>query len=39
MSKSKNIILWVAAFVFMAAIAIYQRATGPTYPTRGSYEF
>lgn len=36
MSIKKNIIIWIGAFVFMAAIAIYQRATGPTYPTKGS---
>lgn len=31
----RSILLWVAAFVFMAAASVYQRATGPTYPKRG----
>jgi flagellar basal body-associated protein FliL len=38
MSKSKNIILWVVAVVFMVAIAIYQRSTGPTYPAKGKVD-
>lgn len=35
MNKVKSIILWIAAVVLMAAIAVYQRATGPTYPVGG----
>ena len=30
--------LWIIAFVLMAAAAIYQRSTGPTYPMRGAFE-
>jgi hypothetical protein len=33
--KTLSIILWIASVVLMAALAIYQRATGPTYPVRG----
>ncbi len=36
MKKGKNILLWVLAFAIMIASAIYQRATGPTYPMKGS---
>ncbi len=36
MKLFKNILLWILAFVFMAAIAVYQRATGPTYPVSGT---
>ncbi len=32
---SKTIILWIIAFLITAASAIYQRATGPTYPLKG----
>ena len=35
MTTGKSVTLWIAAFVFMAAIAIYQRMTGPTYPIGG----
>lgn len=35
MNKSTNALLWVLAFVLMAALAIYQRTTGPTYPMSG----
>ncbi len=38
MSTTKKIILWVAAIVLMVVIVIYQRATGPTYPQKGSME-
>lgn len=31
----KNILLWILAFVLMAAVAVYQRMTGPTYPVSG----
>lgn len=30
----KNILIWVLAFVVTAAVAIYQRVTGPTYPIK-----
>ncbi len=33
--KSLSVLLWVASVILMAALAIYQRATGPTYPVRG----
>lgn len=33
---TKSIIAWVVAFVLMAGLAIYQRATGPTYPKKGT---
>jgi len=36
MSKSKSIILWTIAFVITIAAAVYQKATGPTYPLRGT---
>lgn len=36
MKKGKNILLWILAFVLMASSAVYQRATGPTYPMKGS---
>ena len=35
MNKSTSTLLWVVAFVLMAALAIYQRTTGPTYPKSG----
>ena len=34
----KNILLWFMAFLITAAVAIYQRMTGPTYPLRGEVE-
>jgi hypothetical protein len=34
--KSLNIILWVIAVVITLSLVIYQRATGPTYPVKGS---
>jgi hypothetical protein len=37
-TRTKSILLWVGAFVFMAVIAIYQKTTGPTYPVRGKVE-
>jgi len=37
-TKTKSILLWVGAFIFMAVIAIYQKMTGPTYPVRGKVE-
>ncbi len=30
--------LWIIAFLLMASAAVYQRATGPTYPMRGAFE-
>ncbi len=38
MDLFKNISLWVAAFLIMTALVIYQRATGPTYPIDGEIE-
>ncbi|HRS01535.1 MAG TPA: hypothetical protein P5545_03195 [Bacteroidota bacterium] len=35
MSKSTSALLWVVAFILMAALAYYQRITGPTYPVSG----
>ncbi len=37
-SKKANVFLWVIAFLITAVAVLYQRATGPTYPMRGSYE-
>jgi hypothetical protein len=34
-SKLKTVFLWFFAFLFTAALAIYQRRTGPTYPVHG----
>jgi hypothetical protein len=31
----KTILLWLFAFIFTVAIAIYQRKTGPSYPIDG----
>ena len=33
--KTKSILLWIFAVLFMTGIAIYQRLTGPTHPVRG----
>lgn len=35
MTRKKNIILWVTAFILMALVAVYQRMSGPTYPIKG----
>lgn len=35
MTKTKNILIWVLAFVLMGVIVVYQRMTGPTHPKRG----
>jgi hypothetical protein len=35
-SKAVRALLWVLAVVIMFSAAAYQRATGPTYPLRGS---
>lgn len=34
----KAILIWSFAFLFTAAMAIYQRMTGPTYPVHGKVE-
>jgi hypothetical protein len=34
-SRAASITLWVLAFLLMAAAAVYQKTTGPTYPYRG----
>lgn len=34
----KNILFWVIAFVITAAVAMHQRATGPTYPISDAVE-
>ena len=34
-SRWRGALLWVGAVLIMAAAAIYQRRTGPTYPLRG----
>ena len=31
-------LLWVLALVLMLSAAVYQRATGPTYPFRGAFK-
>ncbi len=33
---SKNLIVWILAFLITAASAWYQRVTGPTYPLSGT---
>lgn len=38
-SKMKNIGLWLVAFILMAAVAVYQRVTGPTQPLKGKITF
>lgn len=38
MSLTKTILLWVLAFVIMAAMAVFTRLTGPTKPVRGKVE-
>ncbi len=37
-SKLKTFLIWLFAFIFTAAIAVYQRMTGPTYPIKGKIE-
>lgn len=37
-NKTQSILLWILSFVLMAALGIYQRLTGPTYPVRGKVE-
>lgn len=38
MDIKKIIMLWVVSFLVMAAIVIYQRVTGPTYPITAKIE-
>jgi len=38
MGRTKKILLWGLAFVIAAAVMVYQRLTGPTYPFRGRVE-
>lgn len=38
MKLLKNIFIWLFAILITASVLIYQRATGPTYPQRGSVE-
>lgn len=33
--KHRSKLLWVLAFIMVAAAAVYQRMTGPTWPVRG----
>lgn len=35
-TKIKTILIWFFAFVFTAAVAVFQRMTGPSYPVKGS---
>jgi hypothetical protein len=35
MGRTKKILLWLLSFVIAAAVMVYQRMTGPTYPFRG----
>ncbi len=35
----KSILLWVLSFILMAAMAVYQRATGPTYPQKAQLQY
>lgn len=35
---TKSILLWILSFILMAAAAVYQRMTGPTYPEHGKVE-
>ncbi len=37
-TKAKNTWLWVAAVALTILMILYQRATGPTYPTTGTTE-
>lgn len=34
----RSTLLWVFTFLFTVGIAVYQRATGPTYPVKGATE-
>lgn len=37
-NKIKNALLWILAIVLTLSIVIYQRTTGPTYPTKGDLQ-
>ncbi|MDA3904459.1 MAG: hypothetical protein PF484_00125 [Bacteroidales bacterium] len=37
-SKRNSILLWILAVIFTLSAAIYQRATGPTYPQKAEIE-
>lgn len=37
-NKLKSIVLWFLSVVLMLGLAVYQRTTGPTYPSRGKIE-
>jgi uncharacterized membrane protein len=34
--NKKVVWIWIFSFIFMGAVASYQRMTGPTYPKKGS---
>ena len=36
--KTKSVLWWIFSVIFMLSVAIYQRLTGPTHPTRGKVE-
>jgi hypothetical protein len=33
-----SVLLWILSVILMAALAIYQRSTGPTYPVKGKIQ-
>lgn len=35
-TRSLSVVLWVAAFLVTAVLAVFQRMTGPSYPLRGT---
>jgi hypothetical protein len=37
-SKRNSLILWIFSIIFTLSTAIYQRATGPTYPKKAKVE-
>lgn len=37
-SKTSSILLWIFAVIFTLSAAVYQRATGPTYPQNAEVE-
>lgn len=37
-SRVASVLLWLVAFVLTVFLAVFQRATGPSYPVRGSVE-
>jgi hypothetical protein len=36
---TRSILIWLFAFLITAALAVYQRISGPTYPITGQKEF